>query len=54
MYLVWKKYQVFSKAAEKFLEVLQHLPELAGNGGDRMIGRRTACFFADFCRKRAY
>ena len=32
MYLVWKKYQVFSKAAEKFLEVLQHLPELAGNG----------------------
>ena len=27
MYLVWKKYQVFSKPAEKFLEVLQEQPE---------------------------
>ena len=32
MYLVWKKYQVFSKAAEKFLEVLQSLPEFAAGG----------------------
>ena len=29
MYLVWKKYQVFSKAADKFLEVLQELPEFS-------------------------
>ena len=32
MYLVWKKYQVFSKAAEKFLEVPQSLPEFAARG----------------------
>lgn len=29
MFLIWKKYQVFSKPAEKFLEVLQGLPEFA-------------------------
>ena len=32
MYLVWKKYQVISKAAEKFWQVLQSLPEFAVQG----------------------
>ena len=32
MSVVWKRYQVFSKASEKFLEILREEPPGAGGG----------------------
>ena len=32
LYIVWKKFQVFSRAAERFLAVLQEQQDFAGSG----------------------